>query len=102
MPGSALAAGAYVPFVRSLTCWRRLSSSAVWTLKPSRSSVVPAVVPTPTVRIRTPSLAATWAASTGSGRSLFSPSLKRTIAASEWLPGATGAGVAVGSGERLL
>jgi len=46
--------------------------------------------------------AAVWAAATGSGRSLFSPSLKSTIAAASWLPGAIGVGAAVGSGERLL
>jgi hypothetical protein len=51
--------------------------------------------------MRIPRSAAAWAAAMGSGRSLFSPSLIRTIAASSWLPGGTGVGTAVGGADRF-
>ncbi len=77
------------------------SSRAVWTRKPSTSSVVPAAVPIPTVSIRTPRSAAAPAASSGPGSVVFSPSVTSTMIAGAYVPFGTGVGTGVGAGEAL-
>ena len=63
---------------------------------------MPAGLPRPTVKIRIPWSAAACAAVAGSGDSLFSPSVSRTMTADVWVPAGTGVGAGVGAGERLL
>ena len=92
----------YVPPVASATPWSVASSSDECTRKPLTSRVTPAALPMPTVSMRTPRSAASRAAWSGSGLSLFSPSLMSTMSAGACVPGGTGVGSGVGSGERLL
>ncbi len=100
--GSDVSARVYVPSVMDAICWSVASSSWVWTWKSPTRSVVPAGLPRPTVWMRTPWSDAACAASMGSGRTVFSPSESSTMTAESSLPGGTGTGVAVGSGDRLV
>ena len=91
-----------IPAEMSASPWSAASSRRDWTWNPSRSSVWPSGVPTPTVTIRIPRSAAACAAAIGSSLSVFSPSLNRTMIVAASAPGAAAEGGSVGSGERLL
>ena len=54
------------------------------------------------VTMRMPRSAAACVAAGGSGRTVFSPSLNRTMIVEASLPGSTASGEADGAGERLL